>query len=51
MGAFMLEHLSTIIIGAVVLGVVVFALVRTILNFRRGRSPCGCGNCAGGGKR
>jgi hypothetical protein len=37
------ENLSTIIIGALVLGIIAFALVRTILNFRKGRSPCGCG--------
>jgi hypothetical protein len=53
MGAFISENLSTIIIGAVVLGVLVFALIRTILNFRRGRSPCGCGceHCPRNGNR
>jgi hypothetical protein len=45
--AFISENLSTIIIGALVLGIITFALIRTILNSRRGRSPCGCGceNC------
>lgn len=46
MKAFVSENLSTIIIGTVVLGLVAFALVRTILNFRKGRSACGCG-CGG----
>ncbi|MDR1957427.1 MAG: FeoB-associated Cys-rich membrane protein [Treponema sp.] len=41
--AFIAENLSTIIVGAVVLGIIAFALVRTILNFRKGKSPCGCG--------
>jgi hypothetical protein len=47
--AYILKNLSTIIVGAVVLGIVAFALVRTILNVRRGGSPCGCGcgNCPG----
>ncbi|MDR2798412.1 MAG: FeoB-associated Cys-rich membrane protein [Treponema sp.] len=45
---FILENLSTIIVGAVVLGIISFALVRTILNYRKGKSPCGCGcdNCS-----
>ncbi|MDR0590223.1 MAG: FeoB-associated Cys-rich membrane protein [Spirochaetaceae bacterium] len=43
MGAFISENVSTIIIGAAVLGFIAFALVRTILNVRRGRSACGCG--------
>ena len=41
--AFISENLSTIVIGAAVLGLVAFALVRTILNIRKGKSPCGCG--------
>jgi hypothetical protein len=49
MDAFISENLSTIAVGAVVLGIIAFALVRTILNLRKGRSPCGCGceKCAG----
>jgi hypothetical protein len=51
MGPFISENLSTIIIGAVVLGIIAFALVRTMLNLRSGRSPCGCGceKCAASG--
>jgi hypothetical protein len=46
--AFISENLSTIIIGTVVLGLIAFALVRTILNIRKGRSGCGCGcDCKG----
>ncbi|MDR0688908.1 MAG: FeoB-associated Cys-rich membrane protein [Spirochaetaceae bacterium] len=48
MKTFVSENLSTIIIGAVVLGLVAFALVRTILNLRKGRSACGCGCGCGG---
>jgi hypothetical protein len=44
--AFISENLSTIIIGAAVLGIVAFALVRIILNLRKGKPPCGCG-CEG----
>ncbi|MDR1986965.1 MAG: FeoB-associated Cys-rich membrane protein [Treponema sp.] len=40
---FISENLSTIIVGAVVLGLIGFALVRTIRNYRKGTSPCGCG--------
>ncbi|MFP3090669.1 FeoB-associated Cys-rich membrane protein [Treponema sp. TIM-1] len=43
MGVFISENLSTIIVGAIVLGIIAFALVRTILNLRKGRFPCGCG--------
>ncbi|MDR2630612.1 MAG: FeoB-associated Cys-rich membrane protein [Spirochaetaceae bacterium] len=43
MKAFILENLSTIVIGAVVLGIIALALVRTILNIRKGGSACGCG--------
>jgi hypothetical protein len=51
MGTFVSEHLSTIVIGAVVLGIIAFALIRTILNFRKGRScPCGCGGCSKTGR-
>jgi hypothetical protein len=46
MGTFISENLSTIIIGAAVLGLVAFALVRTILGACKGKSPCGCG-CPG----
>jgi hypothetical protein len=54
MGTFIEENLSTIIIGALVLGAVAFALVRTILNLRKGKSPCGCADgcgCEGCGPR
>ncbi|MDR3193408.1 MAG: FeoB-associated Cys-rich membrane protein [Treponema sp.] len=46
---FILENLSTIIVGVVVLGIIAFALARTILNFRKGRSPCGCNKCGASG--
>jgi hypothetical protein len=44
--AFISENIYKIVIGAVVNGIIVFALVRTILNIRGGGSPCGCG-CKG----
>ncbi|MDR2103708.1 MAG: FeoB-associated Cys-rich membrane protein [Treponema sp.] len=49
MAAFISENLSTIAVGAAVLGIIAFALIRTILNFLKGRPPCGCGceKCAG----
>jgi hypothetical protein len=43
MAAFITENLPTLAAGTLVLGIVAFALVRTILNFRKGRPPCGCG--------
>ncbi|MDR2633785.1 MAG: FeoB-associated Cys-rich membrane protein [Treponema sp.] len=46
MSASIAEHLSTILVGAVVLGVITFALVSTIRTYRKGKSPCGCG-CSG----
>ncbi|MDR2758367.1 MAG: FeoB-associated Cys-rich membrane protein [Spirochaetaceae bacterium] len=53
MGAFISENFSTMAIGAVVLGIIAFALVRTILNLRKGRSPCGCDceKCAAANKK
>jgi hypothetical protein len=49
---FILENLSTIIVGTGVLGIIAFALVRTILNIRKGKPPCGCGckGCTKAGK-
>ncbi|MDR3114528.1 MAG: FeoB-associated Cys-rich membrane protein [Treponema sp.] len=41
--SFIAENLSTIIVGALVLGLISAALVRTIRNYRKGKSPCGCG--------
>ncbi|MDR3167734.1 MAG: FeoB-associated Cys-rich membrane protein [Treponema sp.] len=43
MAAFISENLSTIGVGAAVLGIIALALARTILNIRKGGSPCGCG--------
>jgi hypothetical protein len=43
MPGFISENLSTIVIGAVVLGIIACALVRTVQNVRKGGSPCGCG--------
>jgi hypothetical protein len=43
MSAFFSENLATIIVGAAVLGIVAFALLKTIKNVRKGGSPCGCG--------
>jgi hypothetical protein len=43
MPPFISENLGTILVGAAVLGLIAFALVRTILNLRKGKSPCGCG--------
>jgi hypothetical protein len=34
---------STIIVGAIVFAALIFVLVRTIRNYRRGCSACGCG--------
>jgi hypothetical protein len=45
MADFISENLSTIIIAAVVLGFLAFALVRTIRNFRGGGCGCGCSDC------
>jgi hypothetical protein len=45
LNAFFSENLSTVLIGGAVFGVLFFALVRTIRNYRRGKSPCGCENC------
>jgi hypothetical protein len=42
---FLADNLGTIIVGAVVLAVVVFAIVRTVRRSRRG-AGCGCG-CEG----
>jgi hypothetical protein len=36
---------STIIVGAIVFATLIFVLVRTIRNYRHGRSACACGNC------
>jgi hypothetical protein len=46
MAEFISENISTIIIGALVLGLIAFALVRVILNFRKGKSSCGCEGCS-----
>jgi hypothetical protein len=48
---FISENLSTVVVGTAVLGIIAFALIRTILNYRRGKFPCGCGcgNCAKNG--
>jgi hypothetical protein len=46
MPEFLSENASTIIVGAAVFGIILFALIRTVRNYRRGKSPCGCG-CGG----
>jgi hypothetical protein len=53
MPPFISENLGTILVGAAVLGLIAFALVRTVLNLRKGRPACGCGceKCALAGNK
>jgi hypothetical protein len=44
------DNLSTIVVGALVFGVLGFVLFRLIRGFRRGKGGCPCG-CSGCGKR
>jgi hypothetical protein len=47
---FIANNIGTIIVGAVVLAVVVFAVVRTVRRSRRGAGcGCGCEGCEKGG--
>ncbi|MDR3303948.1 MAG: FeoB-associated Cys-rich membrane protein [Treponema sp.] len=45
MKAFFVQNASTIIVGSVVFAALLFILIRTIRNARKGKSACGCG-CA-----
>jgi hypothetical protein len=40
---FIQENLSTIIVAAIVFGVIIAVTVRLIVNARRGKLSCGCG--------
>jgi hypothetical protein len=42
---FIRDNLSTIIVGALVFGILGFALFRLIRGSRRGGCPCGCSGC------
>jgi hypothetical protein len=43
MKEFFAQNGSTIIVGGIVFAVLLFVLIRTIRNFRKGKSACGCG--------
>jgi hypothetical protein len=47
---FIRDNLSTIVVGALVFGVLALALFSVIRNFRRGKNACSCG-CPGCGGR
>lgn len=40
------ENIATILVGAILAGVVALVIVHMIRNKRKGRSSCGCG-CSG----
>ena len=46
-----IQNLATILIGGVVLGMVVFIIVRLVRDRKKGKSACGCScsNCPMGG--
>lgn len=41
--SWLLQNLSTIIIGAILLAIIVLIIVRMVGNKRKGKSSCGCG--------
>ncbi len=45
--AWLEANVSTILVGAVLLAVVVLAVRKLIRDRREGNSPCGCGGCDG----
>jgi hypothetical protein len=49
---FIRDNLSTIIVGALVFGLLGLVLFRLIRNFRQGKTgcPCGCSGCGGRAK-
>lgn len=49
MWTWFMEHLSTILISLVLLGVVAAIVAQQIRNHRQGKTSCGgnCGSCAG----
>jgi hypothetical protein len=44
---FIRDNISTIVVGAIVFGILGLALFRLIRSARRGKTICGCGNCGG----
>ena len=42
---FLKANLSTIIVGAVVLGTIALIVVRLVVNKKKGITSCGCGSC------
>ena len=42
---FIRENLSTIIVAAIVFGVIIAVTVRLVVNARRGKLACGCEKC------
>jgi hypothetical protein len=44
---FIKANAGNIIVGFIVFGVLAFTVARLVINFRRGKSSCGCGcgNC------
>jgi hypothetical protein len=44
---FIKANTGNIIVGFIVFGVLAFTVARLVINFRRGKSSCGCGcgNC------
>lgn len=41
--AFIKGNLSTIIVGAVVFGTIIYIVIRLVKNKRSGKTACGCG--------
>ncbi|MDR2841792.1 MAG: flagellar biosynthesis protein FlhA [Spirochaetaceae bacterium] len=41
------DNISTIVVGAVVFAILLTIVVRQVIKIRKGKSGCGCCDCAG----
>ncbi|MDR0399471.1 MAG: FeoB-associated Cys-rich membrane protein [Treponema sp.] len=44
---YLINNLSTVVVGALVFGLLGLVLFRLVRRIRRGQSACGCENCGG----
>ena len=48
---FLQQNFGTIIVGAIVLAIITFAIVKIIRDKRAGKCNCGCEGCSGCSKK
>jgi hypothetical protein len=46
---FIRQNTGNIVVGVIVFGVLAFIAARLVINARKGKGGCNCGNCSGCG--